>query len=111
MPSNAQEGLTHANDRRSPTGTKLSGWTIRLLLGLLLVAGGFGLAFVSWGDFCGMSPVRFTSYLLATFFGTIPVTGSRNRQHGLASMGAARCGTCRDSGCDGSDHSEDPPPP
>ena len=32
------------------SGTKLSGWTIRLLLGLLLVAGGFGLAFVSWGE-------------------------------------------------------------
>jgi uncharacterized membrane protein YdjX (TVP38/TMEM64 family) len=24
--------------------------------------------------FCGMSPVRFTSYLVATFIGTIPVT-------------------------------------
>jgi uncharacterized membrane protein YdjX (TVP38/TMEM64 family) len=29
---------------------KLSGWPLRFLVGLLLLAGGFGLSFVSWGE-------------------------------------------------------------
>src|SRR5215211_508448 len=53
--------------------TRLPTWAIELLLGVLLVAGGFGLTFISWGDwvqalrtfFEALGPVGFLAFAAA----------------------------------------------